>query len=68
MQKDQLPAIIGDPNRFAIALDLDEDYGGEWLFGRIGYIIGGVNVGDYDLGTSLRDVVLQMTFIIGAHT
>lgn len=56
---------FGDKARFAIALELDGDHGGSWLFGRICYWIAGKVVGRYDLGTSLRDVLFQMTYIIG---
>jgi Immunity protein 42 len=55
-----LPATIGDPSLFAIRVDLDEHYNGEWLFGRIGYVIGNQAVGNYELGTSLRDVLHSM--------
>ncbi|MEQ1902868.1 MAG: Imm42 family immunity protein [Pirellulaceae bacterium] len=58
------PTTIGEPSIFAIRVALDEHYNGEWLFGKIGYVIGGEFVGDYDLGTSLRDVLLQMTLIL----
>jgi hypothetical protein len=59
-----LPATIGDTNNFAVIVDLDEQFGGEWLFGRVGYVIAGTSVGDYELGTSLRDVLLQMHLIL----
>lgn len=52
--------IFGDKPRFAIEYSLNQDYGGEWLFGRFCYWCGGDQVGDYDLGTSLRDVLFQL--------
>lgn len=55
---------IGDRRKFAIELDLDEHYEGVWLFGRFSYWINGDRVGDYDLGTSLRDVLFQMKWIV----
>ncbi len=58
-----MPAIIGKSSEFAITVDLDDSFGNEWLFGQIGYLIGGEVVGDYGLGTSLRDVLLQMHLI-----
>ena len=60
----KLPTVIGDLNQFAIALDLDESYGGVWLIGKICFFIGGISVGDYILGSSLRDVLLQMHLIL----
>lgn len=59
-----LPTTIGDADQFAVIVDLDEQFGAEWLFGKIGYAIGGTFVGDYELGTSLRDVLLQMHLIL----
>lgn len=56
---------FGDKSRFAIALDLDCDHGGAWLFGRICYWIDGKMIGQYDLGTSLRDALFLMTYIQG---
>ncbi|WP_158601934.1 immunity 42 family protein [Pararobbsia silviterrae] len=56
-------AHIGDKNRFAVTLKLDKNYGDIWLFGRICYWIGGDIVGDYNLGTSLRDVLIQSSYI-----
>jgi hypothetical protein len=59
-----LPTTIGDTRQFAVIVDLDEHIRGEWLFGKVGYVIGGTSVGDYGLGTSLRDVLLQMHLIL----
>src|SRR6056297_3587808 len=59
-----LPTTIGNDSQFAIKVDLDDSFGDEWLFGRIAYVIDGKEVGDYSLGTSLRDVLLQMHFIV----
>ena len=56
---------FGDKGRFAIEVELDENCGGSWLFGRICYWVGGSVVGDYDAGTSLRDVLFQMKYIVG---
>ena len=56
---------FGDRLRFSIELDLDENPGGAWIFGRFCYWIDGQVVGDRDLGASLRDVLFQMTPILG---
>lgn len=52
--------VVGDPSRFAVEYDLNENHGGEWMFGRFCYWCGGQRVGDYELGTSLRDVLFQL--------
>lgn len=56
--------IVGDRKRFAIEYELDNEYGGAWLFGKICYWVFDRCIGNYDLGTSLRDVLFQMTLII----
>jgi immunity protein 42 of polymorphic toxin system len=48
---------------FAIQLELNSDPGGAWLFGRFCYWIGGKQVGDYEMGTSLRDVFFNLKWI-----
>ena len=50
--------VFGDYSTFAICYELDSNYGGAWLFGKFCYWIGGLQVGDYELGTSLRDVLM----------
>jgi immunity protein 42 of polymorphic toxin system len=55
---------IGNRESFAITVDLDQEYGGAWLYGKVCYWIDGIQVGDYQLGTSLRDVLFQMKWII----
>nr|WP_063571221.1 Imm42 family immunity protein [Luteibacter rhizovicinus] len=57
--------IIGEKTSFAIEFDLDKDFGGAWIFGRFCYWVGGSMLGDYDLGTSLRDVLFLMTQVVG---
>jgi len=52
--------VVGELSRFAVEYDLNENHGGEWMFGRFCYWIGGRQVGDYELGTSLRDVLFQL--------
>lgn len=52
--------IIGKKDRFATQYELNPDSGGEWMFGRFCYWCGGRMIGDYDLGTSLRDALFQL--------
>lgn len=54
---------FGDRSIFAIQVELNSDFGGAWLFGRFCYWIAGNQVGDYELGTSLRDVFLNLKWI-----
>jgi hypothetical protein len=54
---------FGDRSIFAIQLELDSNPGGAWLFGRFCYWIHGKQVGNYELGTSLRDVFLNLKWI-----
>ncbi len=56
--------IIGNTNSFAVAYELDENQEGTWLFGKFCYWIDGSQVGNYDLGTSLRDVLFQMKYVV----
>lgn len=56
--------IFGDKEFFAVQLELDEEPCGAWLFGHFCYWISGVRVGDYELSTSLRDVLSGMKWII----
>ena len=54
---------FGDRKIFAVQFELDSDHVDSWLFGRFGYWINGSPVGDYDLGTSLREVFLNLKWI-----
>jgi len=56
---------FGDKSKFAVTIELDKNYNGAWLFGRICYWVAGIMVGYYDLGTSLRDVLFEMMYIPG---
>jgi hypothetical protein len=56
--------IIGNKSEFAIEYELASDYGGVWMFGRFSYWIRDQQIGDYDSGTSLRDVMFQLQNII----
>jgi len=52
--------VVGNDQRFAVEYVLDNEYGGEWLFGRVCFRIAGERVGDFLLGTSLRDFLFQI--------
>ena len=52
--------IIGDRARFAVEYSLDEEHGAAWLFGKVCFWIGGESVGNFGLGTSLRDFLFQI--------
>ena len=56
--------VIGNKNLFAVEFELDENQEGAWLFGKFCYWVNGVQVGDYELGTSLRDVLFQMKYLV----
>lgn len=48
---------VGDPEVFSVVCDLNEESGDRWMFGKFAYRIAGSIVGNYDDGTSLRDVM-----------
>ena len=50
--------------QFAVEYELDIEYGGFWLFGKFCYWIKGQRIGDYEMGTSLRDILFQIELII----
>jgi len=52
--------VIGNIDRFATQYELDSDPGGQWMFGKFCYWCAGQMIGDYELGTSLRDVLFQL--------
>ena len=52
-------------NGYCISAESDRDYGGRWLFGRFCYWINGTQVGDCNIGTSLRDAFFSMKRIAG---
>jgi hypothetical protein len=54
---------FGDRTRFAVSLELDENSGGQWMFGKFCYWIDGKMVGNYEEGTSLHDVLLALKWI-----
>ncbi|WP_443192588.1 Imm42 family immunity protein [Pseudomonas indica] len=57
--------LIGIKEVFGVEYEIDTNHGGVWLFGKLCYWIAGERIGDYDLGTSLRDALFQMKTLIG---
>ena len=56
---------FGDPNRFAMSVELDPyNHGGHMLYGRACYWIGGQRIGDWDEGWSLGTVHAHITGIV----
>ena len=56
--------ILGEKSRFAIEFELVKEYGGVWIYGKFCYWINNKRIGDYEIGTSLRDIIMQMTSIV----
>ncbi|MDR3445809.1 MULTISPECIES: Imm42 family immunity protein [unclassified Dyella] len=56
--------LFGEKKEFAVEVSLNGDYGGAWLFGRICFWIGGAQIGAYQLGTSLRDLIPDLRRIV----
>ncbi len=56
--------IIGTKDSFAVEYELDTDFGGKWMYGKVCYWINGKQIGDYELGTSLSDVLFQLKYMI----
>ena len=56
--------LFGEKTRFGIEFELNEHSGGAWMFGKLCYWIGGEQVGDFDEGTFLRDVLFSMRYIV----
>ncbi|MBB5866528.1 immunity 42 family protein [Xanthomonas sp. 3058] len=56
--------IFGEKNIFAVEMQLDNNSGGQWMLGKFCYWLNGERVGNFEDGTSLRDVYLQMTQIL----
>ena len=52
--------VFGQKARFAIEYTLGVEHGREWLFGRFCYWCKGMQIGDYESGTSLRDVLFEL--------
>ncbi|WP_028543599.1 Imm42 family immunity protein [Paenibacillus taiwanensis] len=56
--------IVGNRSLFAVEFELDQEHGGIWLFGKMCYWIRGRRIGNYELGTSLRDVLFSMDTLV----
>jgi hypothetical protein len=56
--------LIGNKQTFAVEYELNNDYGGEWMYGKICYWIENQEIGNYQLGTSLRDVLFGLKYIL----
>ena len=55
---------FGDRSRFAVSFELNERSGGPWMFGKFCYWINDRAIGDYEQGTSLRDVIVALKWIV----
>lgn len=53
-----MTTVFGDKERFAAEYELNPEPGEQWLFGKVCFWCGGEMIGDYSLGTSLRDVIV----------
>ncbi|MFB9275607.1 Imm42 family immunity protein [Cohnella cellulosilytica] len=56
--------LIGNPESFATEFELNNNYGGAWMFGRFCYWINGARIGDYESGASLRDVLFLIEDLV----
>lgn len=56
--------LIGKKDTFAVEYELDTNSGGQWMYGKICYWLEGKMIGDYKLGTSLRDVLFQLKYLV----
>lgn len=56
---------LGNRNRFAIQWDLDLQNCGRLLFGRTCYWVNGTMIGDFELGASLSDVLVSLSYPVG---
>jgi len=55
---------IGNKMTFAVSLALNKNYHGVWLYGKFCYWINNQQIGDYELGTSLRDVLPLIKWLV----
>lgn len=55
----------GEKERFAIEFELQESSCDAWMFGRFCYWIANTQIGNFDEGTSLRDILFSMSYIRG---
>ncbi len=57
--------IIGKKSRFAIEWEFAADPVGMFLQGRVCFWVGGVRVGNYELDTTLSDVLINLAHLVG---
>jgi hypothetical protein len=57
--------MLGIKDRFAVQWELDLDPCGSLLLGKVCFWVGDVKIGDYDLGTSLSDVLVNLQHPVG---
>lgn len=57
--------ILGVRERFAVQWELDRDPGGGILLGRVCFWVANTRIGDYELGTSLSDVLVNLQYPVG---
>lgn len=60
--------IHGNCQEVAVQFELDQNSGGAWIFGKFCYWIGGKRVGNYELGTSLSDVLTTIPPLVRDST
>ena len=56
--------LIGNRSSVAVEFELSEEYGGVWLFGKFCYWLKKQCIGDFEYGTSLRDIFFELETII----
>lgn len=56
--------FFGNKADFAVELELDDDRGGHLLYGKFSYWIAGNRMGDYELGTSLYFIFVELMWIV----
>src|SRR5690349_19497582 len=57
--------LRGTKESFAVQWELDADPGGQLLLGRICFWVSNTRIGDYELGTSLCDVLVNLQHLAG---
>src|SRR5262249_22613103 len=57
--------IIGAKERFAVEWEPDSKSGGQLLLGRVCFWVADTRIGDYDIGTSLSDVLVNLQHPVG---
>ncbi|MDP1615217.1 MAG: Imm42 family immunity protein [Methylococcales bacterium] len=55
--------LVGNKDVFAVEYELDENINA-WMYGKVCYWINNIQIGEYDLGTSLRDVFFALKYSV----